>query len=42
MTWPGLKKDVEQGLFMFHLSSMSNDKEGAERKKYGLLPTKIA
>jgi hypothetical protein len=21
---------------------MSNDKEGAERKKYGLLPTKIA
>jgi hypothetical protein len=40
MKWPGLKKDVEQGLF--HLSSMSNDKEGAERKKYGLLPTKIA
>jgi hypothetical protein len=28
MTWPDLTQDVEQGLFMFHLSSMSNDKEG--------------
>jgi hypothetical protein len=28
MTWPGLTQDVEHGLFMFHLSSMSNDKEG--------------
>jgi hypothetical protein len=28
MIWPGLTKDVEQGLFMIHLSSMSNDKEG--------------
>jgi hypothetical protein len=28
MSWPGLKKDVEYGLFIFHLSSMSNDKEG--------------
>jgi hypothetical protein len=29
MTWPGLTQDVERSLFMFHLSSMSNDKEGA-------------
>jgi Ulp1 family protease len=29
MTWPGLTKDVEHWLFMFHLSSISNDKEGA-------------
>jgi hypothetical protein len=29
MTWPGLTQDVEHLLFMFHLSSMSNDKEGA-------------
>jgi hypothetical protein len=29
MTWPGLTQDVEHFLFMFHLSSMSNDKEGA-------------
>jgi hypothetical protein len=29
MTWPGLTQDVEHWLFMFHLSSMSNDKEGA-------------
>jgi hypothetical protein len=42
MTWPGLTQDVEHGLFMFHLSSISNDKEGAKRKKYGLLPPKIA
>jgi hypothetical protein len=28
MTWPSLTQDVEHGLFMFHLSSMSNDKEG--------------
>jgi hypothetical protein len=42
MTWPGLTQDVEHVLFMFHLSSMSNDKEGAKSKKYGLLPPKIA
>jgi hypothetical protein len=29
MTWPGLTQDVEHWLFMFQLSSMSNDKEGA-------------
>jgi hypothetical protein len=29
MIWPGLTQDVEHGSFMFHLSSMSNDKEGA-------------
>jgi hypothetical protein len=40
MTWPGLTQDVENCLFMFHLSSMSNEKK--ERKKYGLLPPKIA
>jgi hypothetical protein len=27
---------------MFPLSSISNDKDGAERKKYGLLPSKMA
>jgi hypothetical protein len=42
MTWHGLTQDYEDCLLMFHLSSMSNDKEGAERKKYGLLPPKIA
>jgi hypothetical protein len=29
MTWPCLTQDLEHWLFMFHLSSMSNDKEGA-------------
>jgi hypothetical protein len=29
MTWSGLTQDVEHRLFMLHLSSMSNDKEGA-------------
>jgi hypothetical protein len=29
MTWPGIIQDNEHGMFMFHLSSMSNDKEGA-------------
>jgi hypothetical protein len=28
MTWPGLTQDVEHWSFMFHLSSMSNEKEG--------------
>jgi hypothetical protein len=28
MTWPGLTQNIEYCLFMFHLSSMSNDKEG--------------
>jgi hypothetical protein len=42
MIWPGLTQDVENGLFMFHLSSMSNDKEGAKNKKYGLLSPKTA
>jgi hypothetical protein len=28
MTWPGLTQDVEHGLLMLHLSSMSNEKEG--------------
>jgi hypothetical protein len=29
MTWSDLTQDVEHGMFIFHLSSMSNDKEGA-------------
>jgi hypothetical protein len=29
MIWSGLSKDIEHWLFVFHLSSMSNDKEGA-------------
>jgi hypothetical protein len=33
MTWPGLKQDVEHGLFIFHLSIMSNDKEGANTQE---------
>jgi hypothetical protein len=28
MTWPGPTQDVEHGLFMFHLSIMSKNKEG--------------
>jgi hypothetical protein len=28
MTWTGITQDIEHLLFMFHLSSMSNDKEG--------------
>jgi hypothetical protein len=30
MTWPGLAQDVELGLFMIHLSNISNYKEGAK------------
>jgi hypothetical protein len=30
MTWPRVTQDVEQWLFMFHLSIMSNDKERAQ------------
>jgi hypothetical protein len=29
MTWPGLIHHVEHAIFMFHLSIMSNHKEGA-------------
>jgi hypothetical protein len=29
MTWPGITQDVEHGIFMIHLSNMSNDKEAA-------------
>jgi hypothetical protein len=28
MTCPGSKENFERGLFIFHLLSMSNDKEG--------------
>jgi hypothetical protein len=28
MKWPCITQDIEHELFMFHLSSMSNDKEG--------------
>jgi hypothetical protein len=41
MTWPDLTQDVENGLFMFDLSNMSNDKERQSSKKYGLLLPKI-
>jgi hypothetical protein len=40
MTWPGLTKDFEQSLIMFYLSVCQMTKK--ERKKYGLLPPKIA
>jgi hypothetical protein len=30
MKWLGLSQDTEIRLFIFHLSSMSNDKEGAK------------
>jgi hypothetical protein len=39
MTWPGLTQDVEHGLFMFHLSSMSSDKDGAYKKEIWAAPT---
>jgi hypothetical protein len=39
MKWPGLTQDVEHGLFIFHLSSMSNDKEGIYTKEILVYPT---
>jgi hypothetical protein len=39
MTWPGLIQDVENWLFMFHLSSMSNDKEGVYTHQIRAAPT---
>jgi hypothetical protein len=39
MTWTGLIQDVERCLFMFHLSSMSNDKEGAYTQEICAAPT---
>jgi hypothetical protein len=39
MTWPGLTQDVGHGLFMFHLSSMSNDKEGVYKQERWADPT---
>jgi hypothetical protein len=42
MTWPGLTQDFEHGLFIFHLSRMSYDKEGAYSQEIWLLPHKIA
>jgi hypothetical protein len=42
MTWPGLTHDFEHGLFMFHLSRMSYDKEGAYAQEIWMFPNKIA
>jgi hypothetical protein len=39
MTWPGLTQDVEHRLFMFHLSIMSNDKEGEQSQETLAAPT---
>jgi hypothetical protein len=39
MTWHGLTQDIEHGMFMFHLSSMSNDKEGANTQEIWAAPT---
>jgi hypothetical protein len=39
MTWSGLTQDGEHGLFMFHLSSMSNDKEGEGTQEIWAAPT---
>jgi hypothetical protein len=39
MTWPGLTQDVEHELFMFHLSSMSDDKEGSKVQEIWASPT---
>jgi hypothetical protein len=39
MTWPGLTQDVEHAMFMFHLSSMSNDKEEAYAQEIWAAPT---
>jgi hypothetical protein len=39
MTWPDLRQDVEHRLLMFHLSSMSNDKEGSYTQEIWNAPT---
>jgi hypothetical protein len=39
MTWPGITQDVEHGLFMFHLSSMTNEKEGDCTQEIWAAPT---
>jgi hypothetical protein len=39
MTLPGLTQDAEHGLFMFHLSSLSNDKEEAYMQEIWASPT---
>jgi hypothetical protein len=39
MTWPGLTQDVEHRLIMFHLLSMSNDKEAAIKQEIWAAPT---
>jgi hypothetical protein len=42
MTWAGFTQDVEHILYMFHLSSMSNNKEGANKKEIWVAPTQIS
>jgi hypothetical protein len=39
MTCPVITQDVEYWLFMFHLSSMSNDKEGANNQEIWVVST---
>jgi hypothetical protein len=39
MTWPGLTDDIEHQMFMFHLSCISNDKEGAIAQEIRAAPT---
>jgi hypothetical protein len=39
MIWPGLTSDVEHGLFKFHLSLMSNDKELVGKQEIWAAPT---
>jgi hypothetical protein len=40
MTWPGLTQDVEHQSCMFHLSNISNEKEGADTQEIWNAPTK--
>jgi hypothetical protein len=39
MTWPGVTQDVEHGVCMLHLSSMSNDKVGVNMQEIWPAPT---
>jgi hypothetical protein len=42
MTWPGLTQDVERSFYMFHLSSISNDKEGEDTQEIWAAPTQYS
>jgi hypothetical protein len=41
MTWPGLTQDVEHGMLMLHLSSISHNKEGAQKNEFLPAATRI-